>query len=100
MSSRHSTDSSSSVFTPPTWFAECLGISLPPEGERVKLRDQSFVMRGGILRSEDAASNAQGQTEKAFGFKWNQRHTFESESSLTRMREWLWERYGEVEKEP
>jgi len=100
MSSRPSTASNNPLFKAPLWLAEYLSIPTPPEGERVKLRDQSFVMRDGILRSEDAASNAQGQTEKAFGFKWNQRHTFESETSLTRMREWLWERYGKVEREP
>jgi len=86
------------VFKTPSWLAEYLGVPTPPEGERVKLRDQSFVMRGGILRSEDAASNAQEQTEKAFGFKWNQRHTFERKTSLTRIREWLWERYGRVQE--
>jgi SAM-dependent methyltransferase len=53
-------------------------------------------MRGGILRAEAVASGAQHQTEETFGFKWNQRHTFESEASLTRMREWLQERYGDV----
>ena len=82
----------------PAWLSEYLGIALPPEGEDVKIWDRAFTMRGGILRAVAVESGAQQQTERTFGFKWNQRHTFESEVSLTRMRDWLHERYGEVGK--
>ncbi len=96
MSLKPSAASNTRSVDAPPWFAEYLGIVLPPEGGFVELRGQAFVMRGGILRSTAIASEAQGQTERAFGFKWHQRDTFESEASLARMREWLWERYGKV----
>lgn len=53
-------------------------------------------MRGGILRSAGVLSAAQGQTSDAFAFKWARRETFESAASVSRMREWLIERYGDV----
>ena len=98
ISSKASTASEGTAPANPTWLLEYLSIVLPPEGERVKIRDRGFVMRDGILRAEAVESGAQEQTEKTFGFKWKQRHTFESEDSLTRMRAWLQERYGEVSK--
>jgi arsenite methyltransferase len=47
---------------------------------------------------ESLVSDAQAQTREAFGFKWKKRDTFESEASLTRMRNWLNERYGQIEE--
>jgi hypothetical protein len=44
-------------------------------------------------------SEAQQQTEDAFGFKWNQRHTFERKEVLAETRAWLVERYGNVAEE-
>ncbi|HKQ35269.1 MAG TPA: class I SAM-dependent methyltransferase [Nitrospiraceae bacterium] len=96
ISSKLSTASSPPISIAPAWFAEYLGITVPSEGQHVKIAGQSFVMRGGILRLEGTASEAQGQTERSFGFKWDQRHTFESEPALARVREWLIERYGNV----
>ena len=41
-------------------------------------------------------SEAQAQTADTFGYKWNQRATFESEAFRRRARTWLVERYGPV----
>jgi len=38
-------------------------------------------------------SDAQRQTESAFGFKWAKRDTYESEAMRTAAQEWLFERY-------
>jgi SAM-dependent methyltransferase len=42
-------------------------------------------------------SEAQTQTGDAFGFKWHQRDTFESDIVLERQRAWNAERFGDVE---
>ena len=96
MSSRACTPSEHIAPDGNDWFPAYLGVALPPEGGDVKIRDCAFTMQEGILRAQSVASGAQQQTEETFGFKWKQRHTFESEASLTRMREWLQERYGDV----
>ena len=85
--------------TQPPWLMEVLSLrSVPSEGETVVVCGRHMIMRGGILRSKSVVSAAQGQTEKAFGFKWQKRDTFESEISLARMRHWLIERYGKVDE--
>jgi hypothetical protein len=58
---------------------------------------QTFIIRGGIPRSDALLTSAQAQTEETFGFKWKKRDTvFESDASLARMREMadraLWRR--------
>jgi len=98
ISSKISTASSSPLSPTPSWFAEYLGVTLPAEGQRIVLRGQPFVMRGGILRAETVVSEAQKQTENTFGFKWNQRDTFEGRAVLDNMRRWLVDRYGAVEE--
>jgi hypothetical protein len=52
------------------------------------------VLRDGILRDASLASSAQEQTTRTFGFKWQQRNTFESPAMRRQMREWLDQRYG------
>src|SRR5260370_5795191 len=53
----------------------------------------SSVTRGipRFARSEDAG---QQQTGKSFGFKWGQRHTYDSAGMRTAVLPWLLERYG------
>lgn len=82
----------------PDWLFRLLGTDRPAEGEAVELPGGRYVMRGGLLRAERFAqeASAQGQTADAFGFKWQQRDTFESPASRARMRDWLIERYGDV----
>jgi SAM-dependent methyltransferase len=96
MSSEPSTSFDRRSLDTPPWLADYLGVVVPPEGGSVQLQGQPFVMQRGILRSKAMVSQAQEQTEKAFGFKWQLRDTFEGKVSLARMREWLVDRYGEV----
>ena len=85
--------------TQPAWLWELLGVDGPWPGER-PIGGRPFVVCDGIARSRALLSDAQAQTEEAFGFKWKQRDTFESSASLTRMRAWLIERYGDVARAP
>jgi SAM-dependent methyltransferase len=62
----------------------------------VLVDDEKFVMKDGIFRAAASVSGNQQQTRETFGYKWQKRETFESRSSLTRMREWLLERYGDI----
>jgi len=83
----------------PPWLKDVLSLSsVPAEGETVVVRGHQMVMRDGILRSKSVASEAQGQTEKTFGFKWHQRETFERDGLLANVRAWLIERYGDIAK--
>jgi len=81
------------------WLMDVLSLRrVPSEGETVMVHGRHMIMRGGILRSKSVVSEAQGQTEKAFGFKWHQRETFERDGLLANVRAWLIERYGDVTK--
>lgn len=80
----------------PDWLYETLSISRPVEGQSITISDQEFLMLNGLLRSQTLVSELQKQTEKAFGFKWKKRDTYESGPSLKRVREWMRERYGDV----
>lgn len=80
----------------PDWLFAALGAGPIAEGEVITLRGAEYVMADGILRERRVASERQAQTGDAFGFKWHQRATFESEASLGRIREWLIERYGDI----
>ncbi len=75
---------------------DLLGLArLPREGEEIGAHGHTLVLRDGILRGLDVASSGQRHTSGVFGFKWQQRASFESPASLARMREWLIERYGD-----
>lgn len=81
--------------TPP-WLWKLLGVAPVPEGSDVSLAGGRWELQGGILRAPGMRSRAQEQTSQAFGFKWQRRETFESETALARTRAWLVERYGDV----
>ena len=76
----------------PRWFADYLGIS--PGAERAQVRDQALVLRDGILRDASLTGSTQEQTARTFGYKWQQRDTFESPAMRGHIREWLDQRYG------
>ena len=84
----------------PPWVAELLGVSALDEGMEFSVGGQPFVVRGGLPRSSKLVSAAQAQTSETFGFKWKKVDTFDSPASLARMREWLIERYGDLDKAP
>jgi arsenite methyltransferase len=80
----------------PAWLPGLVGVDELPEGARLNLRGEAFEVQSGILRQRALVSERQAQTADTFGFKWHKRDTFESEASLTRMKGWLVERYGDV----
>ena len=60
---------------------------------------KEYRLINGALKSTDiAVSNSQKQTQATFGFKWKKEDTFDSRESLSRMRNWLLERYQKPEK--
>ncbi len=89
--------SDSSNGTAPAWLAPLLGVAeLPGPGSTVELRGKRYVLDGPVLRSQAVVSDDQTQTAEAFGYKWHQIDSFESEPALRRTREWLVERYGDA----
>lgn len=78
------------------WFAELLGGPFPSEGQSASFHGENMVVRDGLLRAASTPSAPQAQTSDAFGFKWQQRDTFESQAMIERTRRWLVERYGPV----
>lgn len=84
----------------PAWLSDLLGVDRLYEGLEFSLGAQPFVVRDGLPRSSKLVSAAQAQTRETFGFKWKKVDTFDSPASLTRMREWLIERYGDLATEP
>jgi SAM-dependent methyltransferase len=81
----------------PEWLFELLGIAPLVEGATAEAEGVALELRDGILRASSSTSVPQSQTADSFGFKWAKRETFESEQMRTGMREWLIERYGNVE---
>lgn len=61
---------------------------------------EKFIVKGQNLRQNAHYSPDQSQTRDAFSFKWGLRNTFDSEASLQRMRNWLFERYGHPSQYP
>lgn len=85
----------------PAWLGDLLHVEPPfDEGASVDVEGTRLHLRDGILRVEGQATETQAQTSDAFGFKWHQRDTFESQAARTRMRTWLIERYGTIAEAP
>jgi len=82
----------------PAWLSELVGAEGLSEGARPTLRGEAFEIHEGILRQRALVSERQAQTADTFGFKWHKRDTFESDASIARMKAWLVERYGDVER--
>jgi arsenite methyltransferase len=88
---------SSAITHPREWLWALLGVDPVEEGEEIILHGRRYVLDGGLLREREVLSSAQDQTSAVFGFKWEQRDTFESASMQARARRWLVERYGPVD---
>lgn len=76
------------------WFWELLGATPLREGEQLIKNNTSYILSDGVLRQKSLYSPNQTQTQAAFSYKWAKRDTFDSPQSLSRMRQWLVERYG------
>ncbi|WP_300333538.1 class I SAM-dependent methyltransferase [Methanocalculus sp.] len=63
------------------------------DGDDIELNGIVYTKHRGILRQQSILSKNQTQTEKAFGFKWKKRDTYESESVKAAAKNWLIERY-------
>lgn len=99
MWSKHSSQLNSIIAHYPAWFHQLFGSELNVDDmDHIILNGTKFVCRNGILRAKSLISDAQKQTSDSFGFKWQKRETFESKNSLSRMKKWLLERYGDLEK--
>lgn len=85
---------------PPPWLFELLGIPPLAEGAAAQAQGIPLEVRGGIVRARSLVSAAQAQTAGSFGFKWSKRETFETEHMRRQTREWLVERYGDIEHAP
>jgi SAM-dependent methyltransferase len=81
------------------WLWPLLGIPPAQEGWELELGGRRYVLKGGLLRELSVRSDAQNQTSDVFGFKWQQRDTFESPAMRERARVWLRERYGPVDED-
>jgi len=69
------------------------------DDEEVTIGGRTYTCQHGTLKpTAIAASNAQRQTQETFGFKWKKEDTFDSAPSLSRMRAWLLERYGDPKR--
>jgi SAM-dependent methyltransferase len=83
------------------WLWELLGVPPAAEGEELEVAGRLFLLREGILRDARLrASAAQAQTSRAFGFKWQQRESFEQGAYEEKTGAWLRERYGDVAVAP
>ena len=75
------------------WFCKLLELPQLKEGQQLNLRGVKLILDKGILRADTIVSKEQKQTENVFGFKWQQRDTFESDVSLQMIKQWSNERY-------
>jgi arsenite methyltransferase len=66
------------------------------ELETFIIGSRSYTLCNGVLKSKEImTSSSQKQTQNTFGFKWKKEDTFDSSASLSRMKNWLFERYGD-----
>jgi arsenite methyltransferase len=79
------------------WLWPLLGVAPVGEGDEAEIQGRRYVLQDGLLRDSRMLSEAQEQTSRVFGFKWQQRDTFESPAMRRRARKWLLERYGAVD---
>ena len=86
----------SSIFKPPIWLWEVLGVPKAVEGSVFPVRGQPYRLQGGVVRSSELLSDQQAATGEAFGYKWRRTDTFESDTSRQRACTWLVERYGDL----
>lgn len=64
--------------------------------EPIKIGDRFYTSQDGVIKAKSYSglTVTQKQTQDTFGFKWKKEDTFNSTSSLARMKDWLLDRYG------
>jgi arsenite methyltransferase len=81
----------------PRWALDLLCLDRPPaEGESLVIGRDTFVFDRGVLRNQALLHDANRQVQDTFGYKWNRRDTFESETVRAANRSWLVDRYGDM----
>lgn len=75
------------------FYYSLLGADGLADGDSIEINGIVYTKYRGILRQKSILSINQNQTEKAFGFKWNKRDTYESESFKAATKSWLIEKY-------
>ena len=80
----------------PSWMELLLKAPLNKEDTDTLIDGHPFIIKGGIARSKKLVLESQNQTKETFSYKWKKLDTFNSQSSLKRMRKWLIERYGDI----
>ncbi|WP_242601964.1 class I SAM-dependent methyltransferase [Legionella yabuuchiae] len=80
----------------PEWFKCLCGIPNPSLNKIKKIMGFPCSYDNGVWRLLDNYSTEQEQTKESFGYKWSKKDTFESEAMLSRMKQWLIERYGDI----
>lgn len=65
----------------------------------LELNEEYFVDETGIVREKKNYSKEQNQTRDAFMYKWKQKNSYESEVVYKTVKEWLWEKYFDNDKE-
>lgn len=74
------------------WY-DYLGVRDLDEGKLINLSSSEYIIRNNILRQNCVYSQQQDQTKGTFGFKWNKRETYASNSMNQSSRKWLIEKY-------
>lgn len=69
------------------------------ESNSVIFGKRSYTLNNGVFKSTQMnLTSTQKQTQSTFGFKWKQEDTFNSPASLSRMKNWLLDRYEDPSK--
>lgn len=67
-----------------------------PENQEINIGKQVYQKKDGVIRRKLLnVTSRQKQTENIFSYKWNKIDTYDSKSSLLRIKNWLLQRYGD-----
>jgi arsenite methyltransferase len=93
-----STPSRPTAVAQPAWLWDVLGAPAQREGGAFDVAGTAYRVIGSIPRQASLLSETQTQTQDAFSYVWSGEGRFESEASLTPLRDWFRENYGNVEE--
>lgn len=84
------------VLAPEEALFDIIGHAKPEEGQKIRIKEQNFILQDHILRNMETTTSTQTQTSKAFGFEWHQKDRFDKPEVLRQVSSWLLERYGDI----